>query len=135
MMNLYKVIQDEIKILKFDIMLRINLPPTGPTRITFADFKNYRLPIPSKGIKAKDNNETELLFDNEYEAVVYADQLEEIVTTVSKSSPLKNILRDTVTAIRNDDTIRNYVEYSTVYTWIKNGLKYLRSAIKPFPSI
>jgi len=60
-----------------------------------------------------------------------ADQLEEIVTTVSKSSPLKNIVRDLATAIRNDDMIRNYVEYSSIYTWIKNGLKSFKKAIKP----
>ncbi|WP_428331271.1 hypothetical protein [Mucilaginibacter sp.] len=115
-------------------MLRINIPATGPTPITSADFENYHLPVPSQGVAAKDNKDTILLFDNEYEAVIYADQLEEIVTTVSKSSPLKNILRDLATAIRNDDSIRNYLEYSTVYTWIKNGLRNFRSAIKPSPA-
>ncbi|MGZ3874668.1 MAG: hypothetical protein ACXVJD_17245 [Mucilaginibacter sp.] len=114
-------------------MLRINIPPTGPTKLTSADFKNYHLPIPSKGIKEKRNKETELIFDNEYEAVIYADQLEEIVSTVSKTSPLKNILRDLVTTIRNDDTIRNYLEYSTIYQWLKNCVTTIRSAIKPSP--
>jgi hypothetical protein len=112
-------------------MLRINLPQIGRTRLTSADFKNYHLPIPSKGVKALKNNETILLFDNEYDAIVYADQLEEIVTTVSKSSPLKNPLRDLVTTIRNDDTIRNYLEYSTIYTWLKNCMQIIRRAIKP----
>ncbi|MDB5009014.1 MAG: hypothetical protein JWQ84_3208 [Mucilaginibacter sp.] len=116
-------------------MLRINLPSTGPAPITFADFKNYHLPIPSKGVKAKGKKNTVLMFDNEYEAVVYADKLEEIVTTVSKSSPLKNILRDTVTAIRNDDTIRNYLEYSSIYIWLKNWVRTIRSVIKPSPFV
>ncbi len=71
------------------------------------------------------------MFDNEFEAVVYADKLEEMVVTVSKSSPLKNILRDLITSIRNDDTIRYYVEYSSIYTWIKNCLSGIRSAMKP----
>lgn len=112
-------------------MLRINLPPIGKTRLTSADFKNYHLPIPSKGVKALRNKSTILLFDNEYDAIVYADQLEEIVTTVSKTSPVKNILRDLVTTIRNDDTIRNYLEYSSIYTWLKNCMKSIRLAIKP----
>ena len=34
-------------------MLRINLPPTSPKPITPADFKNYHLPEPSKGVKEK----------------------------------------------------------------------------------
>jgi len=112
-------------------MLRIILPPLSPKRITSSDFKNYHLPIPSKGVKEQGENNTVLVFDNEYEAVIYADQLEEIVTTVSKSSPLKNILRDLITSIRNDDTIRNYVEYSSIYTWLKNCVKSIRFAIKP----
>lgn len=112
-------------------MLRINIPATGTSKLTSADFKNYKLPIPSQGIKQDGNSDTELIFDNEYEAVVYADQLEEIVTTVSKSSPLKNILRDLVTTIRNDDTIRNYLEYSTIYQWLKNTVRTIRTAIKP----
>ena len=112
-------------------MLSIHVPPTGKTPLTSADFKTYHLPMPSKGVRKKGDNDTVLLFDNEHEAVIYADELEEIVTNVSKSSPLKNMLRDLVTAIRNDDTIRNYLEYSTTYTWIKNRLKYIRAAIKP----
>jgi hypothetical protein len=112
-------------------MLRIILPPISPKRITSSDFKNYHLPIPSKGVKAFGKKKTVLIFDNEYEALVYADQLEEMVTTVSRSTPLKNILRDLITSIRNDDTIRNYLEYSSIYTWLKYCLKSIRTAIKP----
>jgi hypothetical protein len=112
-------------------MLSISIPPTTKSPITFADFINYQLPIPSKGLKALNKN-TVLLFDNEYEAVIYADELEEIVTTISKGSPLRNILRDMATAIRNDDTIRNYLENSTTLTWLKNCMKTIRFAIKPY---
>jgi hypothetical protein len=112
-------------------MLRIILPPLSPKQITSSDFKNYHLPVPSKGIRALGKKKTVLQFDNEFEAVVYADQLEEMVVNVSKTSPLKNILRDLITSIRNDDTIRNYVEYSSIYTWLKNCLSNIRSVIKP----
>jgi hypothetical protein len=115
-------------------MLRINLPPTGPTRITSADFKKYRLPEPSNGVKVKGEENTELLFDDEDEAMMYADQLEEIVTSVSKTSPLRSMLRDMVTAIRNDDSIRNYLEYTSIYTWVKNRVKSIRMAIQPTAS-
>jgi hypothetical protein len=116
-------------------MLRIKIPATGTTPLTSEDFKIYHLPMPSQGINGKEDNDTVLQFDNEYEAVVYADELEEIVTTVSKSSPLRNILRDMATTIRNDDTIRNYLEYSTIYQWVKNKVSNIRSAIKPSPFI
>ncbi len=116
-------------------MLRIKVPPTSLKPITSADFLNYHLPVPSKGVKAKGNKDTILLFDNEYEAVVYADELEEIVTTVSKNSPLRSILRDLVTAIRNDDSIRNYLENSSIYVWIKNRVKNIRRVMKPYPTV
>ncbi len=112
-------------------MLKIDLSPSGPSPVTYADFKTYHLPVPSKGVNAKDDSYTELLFDNEYEAVVYADELEEIVTNVSKSSPLRSIMRDMITTIRNDDSIRNYLEDSSIYLWLKNKVKVIRSAIKP----
>jgi hypothetical protein len=112
-------------------MLRINLPPTGTTPLTSADFENYHLPIPSQGIESQGNEDTFLQFDNEFEAVVYADQLEEIVVNVSKSSPARSMLRDMITTIRNDDTVRNYLENSTIYTWLKNCLSNIRTVIKP----
>lgn len=114
-------------------MLRISIPPTTPTPITRADFENYHLPIPSNGLSEQGNSDAVLLFNNEDEAVVYADQLEEIVSTVSKTSPLKNILRDLVTTIRNDDSIRNYLENSTIYTWVRNRLTNIRTVLKPSP--
>jgi hypothetical protein len=53
---------------------------------------------------------------------------------VSKNSPVRSMLRDMVTAIRNDDTIRNYLEYSSIYTWVKNRVRSIRMAIKPSAS-
>ena len=90
--------------------------------------------FPSRGVKASGKENTELLFDDEDEALIYADQLEEMVTNVSKASPVRSMLRDMVTAIRNDDSIRNYLENSSIYTWVKNRVKSLRMVIKPSPS-
>ena len=66
MMNLFRTIRGK-KTKKINAMLRINITPTGSTKLTSADFKNYKLPIPSKGIKEK-KRATALIFDNEYEA-------------------------------------------------------------------
>ena len=91
-------------------MLQIHVPPTSPTTFTYDDFKNYELPVPSKGVINEVNDETILVFDNEFEAVTYADQLEEIGTNVSNRTPEKCLLRDVVTAIRNDETVRSFLE-------------------------
>lgn len=91
-------------------MLSIHVPPTGPSPFTFEDFKHYNLPVPSKGVIGPVNQETILVFNNEYEAVVYADQLEEIATTVSNHTHEKDMMRDVVTAIRNDELVRTYLQ-------------------------
>src|ERR1700679_2249436 len=103
-------------------MLSIIIPSWTKSPVTLRDFISYRLPVPSKGIEEQSLS-TVLVFDNEYEAIVYADQLEEIYDTVGKRSPLRNVIRDAATAIRNDDRIRNYLEDSTIYTWLKNCVK------------
>lgn len=91
-------------------MLPIHIPPISPVPFTYNDFENYRLPIPSKGVINEDDNETVLLFDNEQEAVTYADKLEEIDTNVSRRTPEKSLVREVVTAIRNDEMVRTYLE-------------------------
>ena len=91
-------------------MLQIHVPPTSPVPFTDDDFKNFELPVPSKGVINQNNDDTILLFDNEQEAVIYADQLEEIGTTVSNRRPEKSLVRDVVTAIRNDEMVRSYLE-------------------------
>jgi len=103
-------------------MLSIIIPSWTKAPVTLRDFISYRLPVPSKGIEEQSLS-TVLVFDNEYEAIVYADQLEEIYDRVGKRSPLRHVIRDAATAIRNDDRIRNYLEDSTIYTWLKNCVK------------
>ena len=91
-------------------MLQIHVPPTSAKTLTFDDFKNYELPVPSKGIINQQNKDTILTFDNEFEAITYADKLEDIATQVSNHTPEKDLVRDVVTAIRNDELVRNYLD-------------------------
>ncbi|WP_461453065.1 hypothetical protein [Mucilaginibacter sp.] len=59
-------------------MLRISIPSNGPSKINFSSFMNYLLPVPPKGIDSEVNNDAVLLFDNEQEAIKYADSLKQL---------------------------------------------------------
>ena len=59
-------------------MLRISIPSNGPSKINFSSFMNYLLPVPPKGIDSEVNNNAVLLFDNEQEAINYADKLKQL---------------------------------------------------------
>jgi hypothetical protein len=59
-------------------MLRISIPSNGPSKINFSSFMNYLLPVPPKGIDSEVNNNAVLLFDNEQEAINYANSLKQL---------------------------------------------------------
>jgi len=92
-------------------MLRIKIPLIRASQLSLSNFMRYQLPVPPHGVEAKADDEAILIFDNEEEAISYADKLEEVDLSVSKSSPQKNVLRDVVTAIRNDEFVRTYLGF------------------------
>jgi hypothetical protein len=59
-------------------MLRISIPSNGPAKINFSNFMNFMLPVPPKGIDSSADNDAVLLFDNEDQVKVYADQLQQL---------------------------------------------------------
>jgi len=67
-------------------MLRIRIPSNGPSKINFSSFMNYLLPVPPKGIDSEANNNAVLLFDNEQEAISYADRLKQLPGSQKKVS-------------------------------------------------
>lgn len=91
-------------------MLRINIPLIAPEKLAFSDPENHLMPQPPHGVSVEKNKEAVLLFDNEEEAIDYADHVDEMATTVSKKSPEKNIMRDVAAAIYNDENIRTYLD-------------------------
>ena len=84
-------------------MLRINIPSTGASQLSFTTFESYDLPAPPSGADAEINNDVILKFENEEEAVLYADQLEDLSNGLDdKSSPENLAIGDIIMAIRND---------------------------------
>ena len=91
-------------------MLRIAIPSNERAELTFSSFENSDLPKPPNGIDEEINDDLILLFDDEEQAVAYADELEDISTAINNSdSPKKLALNDIIVAIKSDEFVQSYL--------------------------
>jgi hypothetical protein len=89
-------------------MLRITISSES---LNFNKFEEYQLPAPISGVDAEINNDVILMFEDEEEAITYADQLEELSNELDdKSSPQYVAIGDIIMAIRNDEFIQSYTQ-------------------------
>jgi hypothetical protein len=92
-------------------MLQITIPSNGRAGLTFSSFENSDLPKPPNGIDEEINDDVILLFDDEEQAVAYADELEDISTAVNdNNSPKKLALNDIIVAIKGDAFVQEYLK-------------------------
>ncbi|HVW97047.1 MAG TPA: hypothetical protein VHA56_13835 [Mucilaginibacter sp.] len=90
-------------------MLRITVLQSDNSNLSFSTFENYNLPSPPNGIDAEVNNDLILNFEDEEEAVTYAEQLENLSNDLDdKSSPQYQAINDIIMSIKNDEFIRSY---------------------------
>ncbi len=90
-------------------MLRIAIPSNTASELNYASFERYELPQPPSGIDAEVNNDLILQFEDEDEAITYADQLETLSDNLDdETTPQYIAINDIITAIRNDEFIQDY---------------------------
>ena len=95
---------------KPSIMLQITIPSNGRAGLTFSSFENSDLPKPPNGIDEEVNDDVVLLFDDEEQAVAYADELQDISTAINDSeSPKKLALNDIIVAVKSDAFVQTYL--------------------------
>ena len=92
-------------------MLIISVPANTYPHINFAKFEEYGLPGPLSGVDAEINNDLVLKFEDEREAAVYAEELENLsIGLDDKNSPEILAIGDMIMAIRNDEFVQTYLE-------------------------
>ena len=93
-------------------MLRIVVPSnSSSSQLTFSTFERYGLPAPPNGVDAEINNDVILKFEDEEEAIIYADQLQTLSNGLDdKDSPEYTAIGDIIMAIQNDEFIQSYNE-------------------------
>jgi hypothetical protein len=90
-------------------MLRINVPSNTASQINFSTFESFELPQPPSGVEAEINNDLILQFEDEEEAIAYADELEDLSYQLTdKTEPRYLVVNDIIMAIRNDEFIQSY---------------------------
>jgi hypothetical protein len=90
-------------------MLRIAVPSNNSSQLTFNAFEDYQLPKPTNGVDAEINNDVILLFEDEEDAIGYADELSDLLNQLDdKSSGQYKAIGDIIMAIRNDEFIQSY---------------------------
>jgi hypothetical protein len=72
-------------------------------------FERFDLPPPPNGVNAEVNDSLVLKFEDEEEAISYADELEDMSNnTNDKDTPRYRAIGDIIMAIRNDEFIQSY---------------------------
>jgi hypothetical protein len=90
-------------------MLYITVPSDGPSNLTFATFESYDIPAPVSGADAEINNNLVLKFEDEDEAIEYAEQLENLANEINDKTTTQYLsINDIIVAIWNDEFIQSY---------------------------
>ncbi len=92
-------------------MLNITVPSNTSSNLTFSTFEQYELPSPPSGVDAEVNNDLILKFEDEEEAIVYAEQLENMLNEIDdNTTPQYLAVNDIIMAIRNDEFVQAYIQ-------------------------
>jgi|APCry1669191515_1035360.scaffolds.fasta_scaffold156900_1 hypothetical protein len=90
-------------------MLRINVPSNTESNITFSAFEKFELPAPPQGVDAEINDDLVLQFEDEEEAIIYWDQLEDLLNQMDdKTTPQYLAISDIILAIKDDEFVQSY---------------------------
>ena len=96
---------------KLKKMLLITVPSNGVSKLTFSTFEQYDLPAPLYGAQSEINGTLVLNFEDEADALIYLEQLENLSLGLDdKSSEANLAIGDMITAIRNDEFVQGYAK-------------------------
>jgi hypothetical protein len=90
-------------------MLNITVPSDGPSKLTFSLFEKYDIPAPLSGVDAEINDNLILKFEDEDEAIAYAEQMEDLANEINDKTTTQYLsINDIIVAIWNDEFIQSY---------------------------
>jgi hypothetical protein len=96
--------------LKQNEMLRITIDSNKPAKLSFGTFEKLGIPAPPQGIYEEINGDLILIFEDEPEAIMYYEQLENLSLQLdNKSSPENLSIGEIIIAIRDDEFVQTYL--------------------------
>ena len=91
-------------------MLNIVVPSNGQSGLTFSIFERYGIPAPTSGAEPEINDDLVLKFKNEEEAVIYAQQLQNMAEEINdKNTTQYSAINDIIVAIRSDEFVQDFM--------------------------
>lgn len=91
------------------IMLKIVIPAGGASKLTFTKFERLDIAAPADGAEAEANDDLVLRFENETEAVAYANELEVFGTKINDKTTTQYLaISDIIVAIRQDEFVQQF---------------------------
>jgi hypothetical protein len=90
-------------------MLKIVVPSNTPSGITFSLFERYGIPGPISGIDEEINDDLVLKFENEEEAIVYAQQMQNMAEEINDKTTTQYLaIMDIIVAIKSDEFVQDF---------------------------
>ncbi len=91
-------------------MLRIEIPYTGASGLTFTKLENYEIPAPPYGFNPEINNNVVMQFDDEQQAIDYAHELDAYSHSIDAESMEYIIITDIIGAVGDDPFVQAYIQ-------------------------
>lgn len=96
---------------KITAMLLIEIPSEGPSALDLQKFEAYDIPRPPGGLDQEVNDRLVLRFEDEQQAVEYAQQIEQYANRLeSRDSAAHRAASAILEAIGKDDFVRSYTQ-------------------------
>ena len=90
-------------------MLKIVVPTDGLSKLDLALFERLDIMPPANGVEAEGDDDLVLRFDDEQDAVLYADQLQLLADQVNDKTAVQYLaMSDIITAIQNDRFVQDF---------------------------
>jgi hypothetical protein len=91
-------------------MLKITVPATGDSEITFSLFERYEIPAPPSGVDDEGDDHLVLRFEDEEEAAGYAEQLENMAAGINDKTTTQYLaVNDIIVAIWGDEFVQSFI--------------------------
>lgn len=92
-------------------MLRIEVPPEGPSGLTFSKVKQFDIPAPPDGFLDDIDDILVLQFDDEQEAIDYSLEIDRYAESLKNhKSEEYQVIGNIIKAISEDEFVRSYIQ-------------------------
>jgi hypothetical protein len=92
-------------------MLKINVSSHPEPAVTFSLFERYDIPAPPSGVDEEGDDHLVLNFEDEEEAVTYAERLQEMATEINDKSTTQYLaVTRIIDSVWDDEFVQSYIK-------------------------